>query len=115
MSRLNNGFQINAKQTYNSINTHALTSGNNSNTHANSLDNQILREVQAQIGKKNSAMSKPTIYNQTKGRWNEYAEDPVDDEDPFEYHRPSHFERSASFGFNQDKLGRLNEINREQV
>ena len=49
---------------------------------------------------------------------NEYNSDPIDDfidEDPFEYHRPSHFERSASFGFNQDKLGRLNEINREQV
>ena len=39
MSRLNNGFQINAKQTYNSMNTHALTTGVNSNTHASSLDN----------------------------------------------------------------------------
>ena len=35
------------------------------------------------------------------------------DENPFEYNRLAHFERSASFGFNQDNLGRLNEINRE--
>ena len=36
-------------------------------------------------------------------------------EDPFEYNRIGHFERSASFGFEQDKLGRLNEINHDQV
>jgi hypothetical protein len=36
-------------------------------------------------------------------------------EDPFEYNRIQHFERSASFGFEQDKLGRLNEINHTQV
>jgi hypothetical protein len=39
----------------------------------------------------------------------------VNSEDPFEYNRIGHFERSASFGFEQDKLGRLNEINHEQV
>ena len=63
MSRLNNGFQINAKHTYNSINAYAHTTGNNSNTNANSLDNQILREVHAQINNKNSALSKkPNMY-----------------------------------------------------
>ena len=59
------------------------------------------------------------MFQQTQNRFNEYTgnqiDEMVDDEDPFEYNRPSHFERSASFGFNQDKLGRLNEINREQV
>ena len=38
-----------------------------------------------------------------------------DGEDPFEYNRIGHFERSASFGFEKDNLGRLNEINHEQV
>ena len=37
------------------------------------------------------------------------------EEDEFEYDRIEHFERSASFGFNEDSLGRLNEINREQM
>lgn len=36
-------------------------------------------------------------------------------EGPFEYNRLAHFERSASFGFQEDKLGRLNEINHDQV
>ena len=44
------------------MNTYALTTGNNSITHANSLDNQILKEVQAQLNKKNSALSKPNMY-----------------------------------------------------
>lgn len=38
-----------------------------------------------------------------------------DDKDPFAYNRLPHFERSVTFGFEQDRLGRLNEINREQV
>lgn len=33
-------------------------------------------------------------------RTNEYNDDDFIDENPFEYNRPSHFERSASFGFN---------------
>ena len=37
------------------------------------------------------------------------------DDDPFEYNRLAQFERSASFGFQEDKLGRLNEINHNQV
>ena len=37
------------------------------------------------------------------------------DEDPFEYNRIAHFERSASFGFQEDRLGRLAELNHEQV
>jgi len=40
---------------------------------------------------------------------------PPTTEDPFKYNRIQHFERSASFGFEQDKLGRLNEINHTQV
>lgn len=32
--------------------------------------------------------------------------------DDFNFARVTHFDRSASFGFNDDKLGRLNEINR---
>lgn len=44
------------------------------------------------------------------------SQDPYDPKaDPFEYNRLAHFERSASFGFQEDKLGRLNEINHEQV
>ena len=35
------------------------------------------------------------------------------EEDEFEYDRIEHFERSAAFGFNEDSLGRLNEINRD--
>jgi hypothetical protein len=35
------------------------------------------------------------------------------DENPFQYKRIPHYERSATFGFNDDTLGRLNEINRE--
>ena len=60
--------------------------------------------------------SKNNQFKQTSNRFNEYTGDSIDEfinEDPFEYNRPSHFERSASFGFNQDKLGHLNEINRE--
>jgi|TARA_B110001450_G_scaffold255693_1_gene283888 hypothetical protein len=37
------------------------------------------------------------------------------DEPEFEYDRLKHFERSASFGFNEDALGRLTEINKEQM
>jgi hypothetical protein len=37
----------------------------------------------------------------------------VKEEDEFQYDRLEHFERSASFGFNEDSLGRLNEINKE--
>ena len=44
-----------------------------------------------------------------------FDKDFIKEEDPFEYNRPSHFGKSVSFGFNQDALGRLNEINREQV
>lgn len=36
-------------------------------------------------------------------------------EDQFNYTRLAHFERSASIGFQSDPLGRLNEINKEQV
>lgn len=38
-----------------------------------------------------------------------------DPEDNFQFQRLPHFDRSASFGFNEDKLGRLNEINNAQV
>ena len=51
-----------------------------------------------------------------KNKHNSYEnaiDDGPDDENPFEFNRLPHFERSATFGFNQDTLGRLNEINRE--
>ena len=71
------------------------------------------------MSSKNSGLPKNRMFQQTQGRFNEYTgnkiDEMIDDEDPFEYNRPSHFERSASFGFNQDTLGRLNEINRTQV
>lgn len=78
-------------------------------------DDRIMKQVQAVLSRKGNG--KPLQPNVKAYQDHSMAVQDVYDpkEDPFEYNRLAHFERSASFGFQEDKLGRLNEINHEQV
>jgi len=51
-----------------------------------------------------------TFYNQSTSDFNEYHTDAQDD-----FARQTYFDKSAAFGMSDDKLGRLAEINRQQI
>ena len=72
-------------------------------------DHSLIKQVQNELNRKNNRNDKIQRIKEDP-----FSED-NENEDPFAYNRLAHFERSASFGFDQDKLGRLNELNHNQV